>query len=335
MMTERDETVWLCENLDGLLAADSPDERWRWVFEHPVLLSAKALELLQRERPGDPETGAALRLLDETRTHLWDRPEDYPLGHGPLEAVAAALREGEIGYDEAVERARAPERAAQLSHTYLRALLLAWVEEVELDAGFGLSLANLALESARAMPLPRLATDVMRATAEGFIRLVHGALLRRPDGAALRRALEVGEWALDDAEEQGRPALKGAYLQMMGAMLLDSYAANFGPSADFPEQVRGWLARASEPMPDASDGLTRARDHLADAVDLRAPGSPRGKTRKALLEAEIYRAFSMGKEPDPDTVSTLAGEALADLDPAADAPHVARVVQLRDVFGGQ
>ena len=332
-MTENDESIWVCAQMDGLIAARTTADRVQYVFEHPVLLSSLALGLIQSTRDDDADVHTALIGLEETRQHLWDRPEDYPLGYGPLERVIAALRSGEIEFDEALREVRAPECACQLSHTYLRGVMQSWLREPEDDATFSLRRAELALEAALAMPLPRLALDVHRAAAEYFIRLVRVVLMRRPDGRAYTRALSIGDWALQNARAARDGPLEGYYLQQLGALALDAYGANFGPTAEYREQIDAWLERASNPMPDAVDGLAQAQHYFARAVPLRAPGSDRGQTLKALLEAEMYRARAAGGELDVARATPLAKQALAELDPAADQRHVDRVMRLLATLG--
>jgi hypothetical protein len=299
-----------------------------YLLEHPVLLSSAALGLIQQAKPKEAITNAALASLDNARVHWWQHPDDYPLGHGPLERTVAALRSGEIDYDDAIQRARDLECSGQLSHTYLRAVMLSWVDELQNDLTFTLQAAEIAIEATWAMPLPSLVLDARRAAAEGFIRLVHGGLMRRPDGRLYARAIEIGEWAWHDAEKRGKLPLKGEYLHELGTLALDAFAANFGPSVNYPAEVDAWLARAIDPMPKPADGLQQARAYLSDAADLREPGSNRGRTLKALLEAIVYEAYARGEKLNDAEVQALAGRALADLAPYKDEDAIKRVLAL-------
>lgn len=327
------EAAWLADHFTRMLNAATPAERTTYVLEHPVLLSAAALRAIQLATPEDPEASAAVAFLDGARSHFWSHPEEYPPGHGPLEHVIDALRSGDVDLEEAIERARAPDCAGQLSHTYLRAVMTHLEAEVDGDVTFALGAAEISLESAWAMPWPLLSLDVRRAAAGGFVRLVHRGLIRRPDGRLYARALEVGEWGWRDAEENGNLPLKGAYLHWVGTLSLDAYAANFGPSPEFPEEIQAWLARASDPMPDAAEGLGHARNYLSAAVDFRPAGRERGHTLKALVEAIVYDGFARGTGSDPGEVSALAERALVDLDPAADQRVVERLMLLQSLAG--
>ena len=249
------ETAWLCDLLTRMLDADTPAARTGYVLEHPVLLSGAALRVIQLARPEDERTQAAIAFLDNARQHLWTHPEDYPSGHGPLEHVIAELRDGGIDLQQAIDRAKDPDCAGQLSHTYVRALLSRLLAEANDDLTFALGAGEAAIEAAWAMPWPRLAIDVRRGAAEGFIRLVHLGLTRRPDGRLYARALEVGAWGVADAQKSDILPLKGAFLHWLGTMSLDAYGATVGPSPEFPAQIQLWLARAIDPMPEPAEGL--------------------------------------------------------------------------------
>lgn len=324
---------WVRGHMEAMLAAGEAEARRDYVLAHPVLLSAEALGMIQDAGGDDPEWRAAVAYLDEARVYLWEHPGDYPPGHGPLEEVVGEYRAGALGLDDAVGRAGRLDCCGQLSHTYLRAVMRRWLDELEMDVSFALGAAEIALEAALAMPFPRLAADVKRAAAEGYVRLVHGALMRRPDGHAYGRALDIGRWAVEDARERDKTGLEGEYLHELGTLVLDAYAANLGPSPDYPDGVNAWLARADIPMPAAAGELARAREFLSRAVELRETGSSRGTTRKALLEAETYLAFAVGERPDPGRVRALAAEALADLRQPSDSRHLERVIALRETFG--
>jgi hypothetical protein len=326
---ETGETAWLREQFTGMLASGTRGELTAYVLEHPVLLSAAALHAVRLATPQDPEMSAAFTFLDGVRNHLSDHPEEYPVGYGPLERVIGALRSGEIDLQEAIDRAKTPDCSGQLSHTYVRAVMTHLEAETDGDLTFALGAAETALEAALAMPWPMLALDVRRAAAAGFIRLVHRGLVRRPDGRLYARALELGEWGVRDAEERGILPLEGAYLHWLGTLSLDAYAANFGPSPDFPAQLQVWLAKAIDPMPDVAEGLARARAYLSAAVDFRPPGRERGHTLKALVETLVYEGYARGTGCDAAEVSVLADRALGDLDPVADEGFIERVTLLR------
>jgi hypothetical protein len=328
------EVVFLCDQLTGLFEAPTPAERTMYILDHPVLLSGAAHRVIQLARPEDERINRALAFLDSVRKQLWTHPEQYPGGHGPLERVIAGLRNGDLDLADAVDRATAPECAGQLSHTYLRALLSRLLEEAREDLTFALGAGEAAMEAAWAMPWPRLAVDVRRGAAEGFVRLVHFGLTRRPDGRLYARAMEVGEWCAEEARESGIPHLQGTFLHWIGTTSLDAYGANFGPSPEFLTRIQEWLARASDPMPEPAEGLARARRDLEAAVDLREPGSERGQTLKALVETMVYEGYAGGPAHEPARIVALADRALADLNPEVDRGTIERVVWLRDLIVG-
>jgi hypothetical protein len=323
------EKDWICDQFNRLLAAGTPAARTEYLLEHPVLLSGTAMRIVQLAAGQEPMTEANLMFLDDARKELWAHPEKYPPGHGPLEQVIADLRAGDIDLAEAIERAKAPDCAGQLSHTFVRALLWRLGEAADDDVTFALGAAETVVDAAWAMPWPSLASDVRRAAAEGFIRLVHRGVMRRPDGRLYARALEVGDWGLKDAEKNGNMRLKGAYLHWLGTLSLDAYGANVGVSPDYRSQVEVWLAKAIDPMPDVLEGLAHARRCLTEAVDLRPAGSERGQTLKALVETIVYEAFARGTKCDVVEITALSDRALDDLDAVADERAIGRLLQLR------
>jgi hypothetical protein len=323
------EIRWVGDQFRALMSAKTPAQRTAYLLEHPVLLSGTAQALLQRVTAGDAVSEGALAELDDLRSALGSHPDRYPAGHGPLERIVAELRSGDIDLQEAVERAKAPDCAGQLSYAYIKALLSRLGNEADDDLTFALAAAETALEAALAMPWPLLAPDVRRGAAQGFIPLVHRGLLRRPDGRLFARAIEVGEWAVRDAEEHGQGPMKGNFLHWLGTMSLDAYGSKFAPSPEFPAQIEEWLGRALDPMPTPVDGLSRARHYLSQAVELRPPGRERGQTLKALVEAMLYEGYARGTAANLAEVSTLADQAIAQLDPDADAATIVRVNELR------
>lgn len=182
------------------------------------------------------------------------------------------------------------------------------------------------------MTLPSLIDDVRRALAEGYIRIMHLVLMRRPDGQVFESAFTEGMRGIQDARKLGRSTLEGEYHNWLGTLALDAYGSNFGPTELYPGQIQEWLARASEPMPSPPEGLRLACRHLESALNLREPGPMLGRTAKALLEAEIYLAYALGTKIDPERAEFLADWGLSNLDPVEDKAHVARIHQLMSRF---
>lgn len=329
---ETDEKNWICSHFDKMLLAGSELDQDEYIFKHPLLLSIGVIPIITAAKGNDLKVTRAITHLDEIRKHYWVNFHEYPIGKGPLEKILDSMRNGSIQPNEAIEQARKIECSGLLSPLYIKAIMQNWVEELNNDITFTMQAAEIAVEAVIAMPLQSLSLHVMMQSTEGFIRLAHGSLLRRPDGKVYARAINLGQWSAKVAENSGNLPLKGEFLHNIGTLSLDAYAANFGPSPEFLENINLWLGRAVNPMPQTSEGLANARVFLSNAVALRDAGSERGKTIKALLETIIYEAFTLGKNPDINYLSSLSEEALAHLDPQLDGSHITRINDLMGIY---
>jgi len=320
------ERTWVSGIFRQMLSETTSDGRRDFVFRHPVLLSGDALDMLASDFPAEPQTLAA---LEQWRLHLWDHPEEYPHGYGPLDELIDALRKRELTFDQARARAIEPARAALLSNTYIRAAMEPVVAEIKqastLDGPAGgdpvaIQAAELMLDSAFAMPYEHLSLHVRLGAAFEFIDAAHATLMQTPDGRLLQRANDAGTSVLTRVDSSVNPAARGRLLHELGVMELDAYASPRWPATpDYAERIAPWLARATNAMPEPSVALARARLRLMEAVELRESGSERGATLKALLQATIYEARAQRSEPKRDDLRSLAQLALQHLDPDVDS----------------
>lgn len=321
-MTEQQWVFSLCEQLTQ---QESGAERKAFVFAHPVLLSAHAHRLLL-EFGVD---GALVTLLDQARRHFWEQPATFDAARGPLGALLQQLRERTITVDDARRQASQPECAGLLSSTYMKVVFEPIIERALDGTAFPVQAADVALASALAMPFDGLARDVRLAATRGYLLVVHPALTKNPDGSLLERA----QSAVDSVLDLATPAMRGALLHELGTTYLDAYASQFVPDAEYVDRVEAWLARAIHPMPAPQTALSRATGLLADAASARAPGSDRGATLKALLQATIYASLLAGITPDQDACRLIAGQALEHLDRTRDADAAAWIERACDRFG--
>jgi hypothetical protein len=330
-MTKPNEQEWVADLFTEMLKEGAPERRAAFAARSPVLLSAAALKMLLAQR-SDEKGVACLQLLDEMRLYLWDHPESYPEGEGPLDPIVKGLRTGELSFSAALGKAIGIECAGLLSNTYLHVLFVRFTDALEQSVTFAAQAATLALESAWAMPFPTIAPDVKLSAAKGFIHVVHGALMKRPDGGLLDRADAAGRWALEEADRRARPELRGELLNMLGTMTLDAYASRWAASPEYLATIGSWLARAATPMPAPQAALARAVDLLSQAVD-RQPAGERGATLKALMQATVFEACSRGAEPDRAGLGALAEQAFQNLDRTRDAEARKYVEQILEVYG--
>lgn len=330
--TETEEKNWICTHFDKMMQAGSEDERNEYIFNNPLLLTLNAIPIITEERGQDPEVLNGINYLSDLRKHYWSQPEEYPSGFGPIEKILELFRNGTLSLDEAKQRAKDVDCAGLLSPLYVKALLLHLVNDLDIDINYTMQAAEVVVDAVISMPMQSFSIYVMMQSTEGYIRLAHGSLLRRPDGQVYKRALDLGQWAADVANASNNNPLKSEFLHMIGTLSLDAYAANFGPNEDYANNINVWIGRAVNPMPHPSAGLENARIFLNDAIPFRDPGSPRGLTAKALLEAIIYEAFYNGVQPDIEYLMQLSGEARKHLHPEMDRAHIDRVQQLMGIF---
>jgi len=328
MTTIPSDKAWVLGLFKQMLEEKTPDDRLDFVFRHPVLLSAEALKILLAS---EGETGA-LAGLDELRLNLWDHPEQYPRDRGPLNGAIEGLRSRALTLAEARARVVQLQCAGLLSNTYIKVVYEPLLSEVWDGASFPSQAAELVLDSAWAMPFENLAQHVRLAATRGFILVVHAALTQFPDGQLLRRAHEAGAWCLKEVDWSAILPRRSDMLHELGVMDLDAYTSRWPAAPDYLEIIAPWLARATNPMPSPAVALARASDLLAEGAKLRPPGSERGTTLKALLQAKIFEAVARRSDPDPDELGPIASGALENLSPEVDTEAWQWVQNAVDVF---
>jgi hypothetical protein len=330
-MNEVEENDLILAFFDEMIHKGSQQDLDEYLYSHPLLLSNGIRQVVLDGRGNKPQVINALSYLEEIHNLYWNNVEEYPIGPGPLEKIIFEMRDGNIGYEEALEKACHFDCAVLLSPIYIKALMAFWLEELENDLTFAKEASEITIEAVLSMPLKNLFVSVMMQGAEGFILFSHKYLTRRPDGVLYNKAIAAGIWAVNIAEYTANQPLKGEFLHDIGTLSLDAYSANFGPSPEYPDNIKLWLARADHHMPAPSEGLANACNFLSEAVDLRESGSEKGRTLKALLEAIIYESFVTGTKADPILISSLSEQALSNLDPSTDEFHINRVRELKSL----
>jgi len=330
--TENEEKDWICSHFDKMIQTHTTEEWNQYIFSHPLLLSLNALPIISEKRGENSKANTAIKYLDSIRKKYWDQPESYPFGLGPIEKIIESLKNGSINQEEANLRARDINCSGLLSPLYIRALMVRLLDELNIDINFTMKSVEVAIEAVIAMPLPTFSLHTMMQSTEGYIRLAHGSLIRRPDGQVYNKAISLGQWSVNVANASHNYPLGSDFLHIIGSLSLDAYAANFGPNEDYFNNINNWLKRAVNPMPEPSLGLENARIFISDSIEFRDIGSPRGKTIKALLETIVYENFYLGKKPDIHYLSQLAKEALDNLDPIRDSAHIQRVNEIMGIY---
>lgn len=330
--SEIEEKKWICSYFDNMMKTKSIDEKKDYIFKHPLLLTLKAKPILIGERGQDQIALTEIQYLDNLRQYYWKHPEEYPIGYGPIEKIQELLGNGQIQFEEAKQKVRDVNYAGLISPLYMKALMLSWVDDLDIDINFTMKSAELAVEAVIAMPMPDFSLDVRMQTTEGYIRLAHGSLLKRPDGQVYNRAIALGQWSAGVAKTSNNYPLRSVFLHEIGTLSLDAYAANFGPNEDYPNNIDIWIARTANPMPSPGEGLENARIFLQEAIPHRDKGSSLGLTLKALLETIIYEAFYTGVEPDITYLLQLSGYAKDNLDQYTDSVYINRVNELMGIF---
>ncbi|MCC7240895.1 MAG: hypothetical protein IT180_03135 [Acidobacteria bacterium] len=320
------EREWVFGLFDSMLEEPDDQQRLVFVFRHPVLLSADAQRLLQESGRDD----RMLFMLDSFRRRLWDEPERYPRGLGPLDSLLEGLRDRSLTMAAARAQAVQPATAGLLSNTYVKVLFEPLVKEVWDGKAYAAQAAEVVLDSAFAMPFPNLGIHPRVGAVRGFVLVVHAALTKNPDGHLLERAHDVGAWLLQALPWP--PERRGDFLHELGVMDLDAYASQWPAGPGYLDEIRPWLARAVHPMPEPAVALSRASRLLAKAGDLRAGSEEAGETWKALLQARIFEASARGAEPDRAELKSIASRALAHFAARPDSDAAQWVARAVDAY---
>ncbi len=331
--------------------AEIKEEHWGTIISaHPGLLTPSALKVLVlrlatvngSERARLERT---LVVLDSLRRYLQGKPEDYPIGAGPIETAWQRVLDGEINEKYAEQLVRDPSVTTELSLAYLEALstrALDLVQRHETDQA--LQLNRLILAAIEAAEDANNDYKVMRHQAYmDWLLIAHKVLLLVPDGRILRNARDIGERMVVEMQGEDNRDKLGSVLYRLGSLHLDPYL-NFASPDEFQSYWQDfWLeydqAQPVVPldspfnskierspdgslqkvkqhevdMPPMDEALKSAERYYRAAAQVRE-GHLRGRTFKALAQT-LIRLHGIGGQLDRADLSDVCKRALQFLDP--------------------
>ncbi len=115
----------LLDDLTPWLDVGDNDARFEWLFARPAYLSGHVQHRLAAAVEGRTDADrlrAALGFLARVRGALGSGDMHYPLGAGPIEAIARRVRQGEVSATQGLVLAREPAMAHGLPSTYVVAI---------------------------------------------------------------------------------------------------------------------------------------------------------------------------------------------------------------------
>ena len=306
-------------------AAIPDTARRAFACANPTLLRPDILQGLQDRECiwTDAVLRDAVSFLNEARVQMYEHPERYLLGAGPIEVLADQI-DHTFSAEVARTRARAVGAAVQLAPVYQYAVFF---DALRPSSGPTSDRsrwrAELFLAAAEAAPASATDARVLRNARIGFVKVATAHCSREADGrffavgAACARATIAA--ARDDRERADAEFAAGI-------LHLDPYTIDWSP-----EQMRARVvqrmgdARRARPLdpsvPGVEDALAAAVVHLRTAAEL-GGGQRRGRALKALLQAQWYQARGLGMEVPRVEIQALVVDALAALDPVRDAAAV-------------
>jgi hypothetical protein len=324
--------------IENLVGAVSEEERQDLVLHSPRLLSPQVQETLAADlkaQPPETQTRLAvgLKYVTELREALEARPEQYPIGAGPLEELWARVSQGEIKETYAEELARQLGVSDPFCPVYGRALTRFCARSAQQGNWRG-ALALHKLLQAAIETLPQTAEyRVLRHEASlDWIGIVTAALCQVPDGRLYRRARAEADRLVEQVRAAGDKEYEGQLLQSLGVLHLDPYTAGRS-SANYRQDLYLWeqgfireyreeighLSEEEWRMPAVEEALRLAEQYLRQAAAIRA-GHMRGRSLKALIQALEW--LELLEQPvDPAEVTDLCRQSLELLDPDLGPQH--------------
>ena len=250
----------------------------------------------------------------------------YPLGHGPIEQLAADVDTDVIRLSSALIRAEAPSVLVTMTPYYAHALGRQAIEDASHAERWqaGLTLARLTLAAAEAAGAAGERGDARRQAGLDFLLVCGRVLLRFPDGRILEEARSAGECILEEAQAEGDREDVGRASYRIGGLYLDPVMTT-GTVDELAvrQALRQRLRDVLGPQIVFEDGdsldyprlgaaLSEAERRYRLAVETR-DGHERGMALKALLQTLSLRRSS-GENVDEGEFQRLGQDALALID---------------------
>ena len=323
--------------LQGIVDSRDHDERVEFLYEHPRLLVPGVAEQLAAARSYHARgwrarlaLRTALMFVRAGRAQAEARPDEYPFGPGPVEAIWRRKEQGEISAEHAARLAAHPDIARSLAPPYAEvltrhagstALAGKWREAVEFD--------RLLVAAAAALPEADWANRVRETVVVNSLNVALLALVRVPDGRLLREARANGEQMLERTRAAGDAAASARILYELGILHLDPYTAGRDPHR-LDDSFARWEQRIVDEygddllvvpegdwrMPSPRDALMTAETYLREAADA-STARQRGIALEGLATALYFRR-AMGETVDRAEIVASCREALKLLAPSND-----------------
>lgn len=332
------------QRIERLVSAADRDAVDRLLQEEPALLDL-APEILSSARAGSAESrAAAVERVAHFNALLLGDPRSYPLGHGPIERLWVRCHTGEIKLATAQAIVAEPDFMRVLHPLYLRRLAiecLKWADQGRSQQ----ALEMHALVRAAQVRLPGLehAPQSIRADLARYeIDLASTLLVRIPDAALYRSAIDAGDALVALARATGAVDVEGEALHSMGLLIVNAYL-QFSNDASYRTQIDRWrgsieaTAESGEQMPSADDALALGIDYLRQASALRS-GAARGASLSLLAPMLVWQATlrvpptrdgeAAPRAPRNEEAVQVAREALTLLDEPASLHRRVHLLEL-------
>ena len=307
-------------------------ERYRLLFERPLLLTERAARLLGESPdaavPDERESiRAGLAFANTVRQQMEAAGRGYPLtGGSVLEQLINSINVL-VAEDAALEIARRPLTVSALSFPYVVAI---WQWAVMLaeqgEWRKALRIQRVLLAATDRLPLVDQNASMRHRAAIGYLNIARVALTEVPDPRVLRSAVDIGNRILAEAGDDVNLAVEA--LAGLGGLYAEPYGV--GRHAEtYWSGLRRWMDRLREEvpdptvdlsapewqMPDVQDALDTAEGYLQRALAL-AEGKPttRGHILVSLLGVAATRVL-VGLDIDRDSYRAMSIDAVESLDP--------------------
>jgi len=324
------------EAFQGLAAQSGKEDSVSFLFAHPLLLSPESWLEFERwasglEPPARARALAQLSSLQRIHERVADRPYEYPIGVGPMEALWRRHQHGEVSFERARALAREPGLSSLLSLVYVRALsgLLESQAQRE-DWRIPVPCHRLLLEAVDARGSGPDQAEMWRTAVLAWLDIVARATNDVPDGRLFHHAVELGRGLERRSQERGDVQTQAEALHRLGVLHLDPYISG-RTSLDFSRQLDVWQERLVNEhgrdiltlpeeeirLPTAEGALNSAQGLLAEAVELRrrlARPLELAESLKARAEALQWLEIAGGTVNRQELLHT-ALEAMSLLDP--------------------
>lgn len=306
-------------------------ERVNYAVEHLALLSSIEQKNLLEQMKKEGEKGflyEKLAELDQLRFYFAKEPERFPFGKGPIEQVAQRIINDKVSLDAGIEEVCREGFEQHLAPVYVQ-VLRNWATKTSSTSNFKYPTTVMRLITESCLKFGT--TDELDSASDyairGWMDVVKNVLVQRPYGELFKRAVELGELALERAVRGNQTDQISIILHALGSLYADPWTVNRDIKR-YSVSLNLWMRlmesemgatrfaqyQKQYPLPSPQEAFETAIFYYERALEFKE-GEDRGDTLKAILQCLAIMNIGLEVEVDRGRIEKLCKEAIALLQP--------------------